>query len=151
MSTPSTPNPRRLAPSGRIEEPVPPLEDRVIGLFSLEGASDAMAVNDFDQEEFVTNLIAKMRDGDPLVSLAASRQFLQYTKDLVTLSGRITSQSAVTQESVNGRQVSLTHQRTVLQPRPASFSSGAFHAPASVPAPAGVPVRGTESGPVQPD
>ena len=152
---PSPKKPRPLLPRGQLApSSAAPAEDLVVGLFSLEGASAAMALNGFDQEEFVSNLIAKVRDNDPYVSLAASNQLTRYLKDILSLSGTVQTQQITSQEQQNGRTPSAIQQRTVLAPRSPSFSSGDFHPPVPStrhPEPA-APAAGREppSGPAPP-
>ena len=135
MSTPRLPRPAiPPSPSGLVHTPPPEGEDLVTGLFSLEGASDALALNDFDQEELVTSLISDMRSADPDIRIRGRAQFWSIMKDIASANGRFTKQQATTEGTPNGK-VLFTQSRTVLSPPAGRFGSGAFAAPAPRPAP----------------
>lgn len=136
MSAPRIPRPA-IPPSGSSVQltPRPEAEDLVTGLFSLEGAHDALALNDFDQEELLTSMIADVRSADPDVRIRSRAQFWAMLKDIASANGRFTKQQATTEGTANGKVV-LTQSRTVLSPPGGRFGSGAFAAPAVQPAPA---------------
>ena len=131
MPTPSPRRPARLRSPDAMKPTPPPVgtDDRVMGLFSLEGFSDAMALNSFDQEELVTILIDHARSTNRRDSIAAIKTIYELAKDVASLSGRLTTQTATTQGTPDGK-VSFTasQSRTVLAPG-RSFTSGSFVAP----------------------
>lgn len=110
--------------------PPPAVDDRVTGLFSMEGASAAMKLVDFDQEELITNLISLMRSPDPDIALRSTKVFWDISKDIVTYNGQLASQTLTQESTTNG----VTHRRTTTittlagSPTP-SYTSGAFSAP----------------------
>jgi hypothetical protein len=145
MSTPRIPRPAVSPSSSSLQvTPVPEAEDRVTGLFSLEGASDALALNRFDQEELITSLIADTRSEDPDIRIRGRAQFWAIMKDIAAANGRFTKQQATTEGTTNGKVV-LTQSRTVLSPPGGRFGSGAFAAPAVHPS--AVPVARVDAEP----
>lgn len=126
-----------------VKTPPPSPDDLVTGLFSMEGASDAMRLVGFDQEELVTNMISLMRDGDPDIRLRGTKLYWDVMKDIVTYNGQVASQTLTQESTSNG----ITHRKTTTittlagSPTP-SYTSGSFSAPVqrksldSTPAPA---------------
>jgi len=113
-----------------VKTPPPSPDDLVTGLFSMEGASDAMRLVGFDQEELVTNMISLMRDGDPDIRLRGTKLYWDVMKDIVTYNGQVASQTLTQESTSNG----ITHRKTTTittlagSPTP-SYTSGAFSAP----------------------
>ena len=81
-------------------------EDIVASFFDLDGASRACALNSFDQEELVETIVGHIRNGDPIVSLSASRQFWGMMKDMLHLNGRTGQMQVV--ENRDGQKRRLT-------------------------------------------
>lgn len=130
MSIPPSRRPAKLSsPDSITPTPKPEGDDRVTGLFSLEGFSDAMALNDFDQEELVSTLINHIRSPNPRVSMEGIRTFWPIAKDIMGAAGKLTQQTLSTPLQSEHGKVTLTQSRTVLSPPAGRFSSGSFAAP----------------------